>query len=116
MISLKKLLKETTQSSHGRMAPGELAWSHAPTLDIEKKWRQWRIEAMEQYNLIGWSLLSELVDDEDIHIESDNKGLKMAGIPGYEPVYGLEIIENENDGYIYQMDKWVHNKKRVFHK
>lgn len=113
MISLKKLL-ETTQCTHGNMAPGELAWSHAPNLAIHKKWEQWRVAAMEQFNLPGWTKLADLVDDNDIHLDSDKKGLTMAGQPANDPIYGLEIIENENDGYVYQMDKWVHNKKRVF--
>lgn len=115
MISLRKILKEVT-ISQGSMAPGELAWSHAESIAIDKKWEQWRLESMNKINLPGWIKLADLITDEENDLDSDNDGLFFAGNPANEPIYGLEIIENENDGYIYQMDKWVHNKKRVFEK
>ena len=117
MIKLKDILKEVTQcSGHGRMAPGELVWSHAPSLDIHKKWEAWRIESMNKINLLGWEKIGDLVTDDEIDLERDKKGLFMAGTPANEPIYGLEIIQNENGGYIYQMDVFVHNKKRLFEK
>jgi len=116
MIRLKKILKEISQASDGHMAPGELAWSHAKSVAIDKKWQAWRMEAMNQINLLGWTKLADLIDDSENDLDRDNKGLKFAGEPANEPIYGLEVIEKENDGFIYQMDKWVHNKKRVFEK
>jgi len=115
MISLKKLLKEVSNAETD-MAMGELAWSHAPNNIIDKKWEQWRLESMNKINLIGWTKLSDLLKPGESDLDRDNNGLFFAGTPGKEPIYGLEIIEKENGGFIYQMDKWVHNKKRVFEK
>ena len=115
MIKLKDILKEVS-IKHSQMAPGELAWSHAESVDIHKKWEAWRIEAMNQINLVGWTKIADLISDAENDLDRDNEGLFMSGMPAKEPIYGLEIIEKENGGYIYQMDKWVHNKKRVFEK
>ena len=115
MIKLKDILKEITHN-HADIAPGELAWSHAENIAIDKKWEQWRIESMNKINLIGWTKLADLIKPGESDLDRDNNGLKFGGIPAKMPIYGLEIIEKENGGYIYQMDKWVHNKKRVFEK
>jgi hypothetical protein len=114
MISLKKILKEISHN-HSGVAIGDLVWSHAPTVEIDKKWENWRMESMNKINLIGWTKIADLIIDEESDLESDTKGLFIAGDPAKEPIYGLKIID-EDDGYIYKMDTFVHNKKRVFEK
>ena len=114
MISLKKILTEITHNL-GDIAPGELAWSHAESVAIDKEWENWRIESMNKINLLGWTKLSDLVTIEENDLDRDNDGLKFSGDPATKPIYGMKVID-EDDGYIYQMDLWVHNKKRVFEK
>jgi len=112
MIKLKDILKEITHAVGAEA--GSFAWSQALNIKIDKKWEQWRIDSMKDYNLQGWIKLRDLITVEENDIDRDNKGLFRGGTPGKEPEYGLEIHKSMD--YIYQQDYWVHNKKRTFEK